>query len=426
MKIALINSYFLPFEIGGAERSLFYLSKALREEGHAPIIITPNYGAKAYEEMDGIEVRRFRFPQRLKKGQQAKGFLLKNIAYHLYLSLKILDISKEEGIEIFHIQDSGSMVGALFASKLTGRPSYITIRDYSLICPYGFICYITGLKNISGCGILSFNCFLTYFKKYSRGLSFDKKFKFVMSFLFSLPDFYIKKNLLKRIRGIVFVSNAIKEVYLQRFRFTNAQNIEVLYNLPPEIDSRVQQEDFFVKKYNLQDKENIILFVGRNSIGKGIDLLKESMESIIESMPSAFFIFLGRGCGLIKRNFNKNNALFLDIVPNREVLGFINLCDVVVVPSQWPEPLSRVALEAMSLAKPVVATNVGGMPELIKDRINGFLIHKEDKGLLADRVLYLLKNRDIAKKMGEEGRVLVNLNFSKDRIIKKLIEFYNK
>lgn len=86
--------------------------------------------------------------------------------------------------------------------------------------------------------------------------------------------------------------------------------------------------------------------------------------------------------------------------------------DVVVVPSRWEEPLGLIAIEAAACAKPVVATRVGGIPEVVVDGVTGYLVNCQDVRQMADRVLQLVLDPVARRRLGEAARARVVSDFS--------------
>jgi glycosyltransferase involved in cell wall biosynthesis len=95
--------------------------------------------------------------------------------------------------------------------------------------------------------------------------------------------------------------------------------------------------------------------------------------------------------------------------------------DVIVVPSRWPEPLGLINIEAGACRKPVVATRVGGIPEVVHDGVNGYLVAPGDVEDLARRVQQLLDSPEERRTMGAAGRLLVEREFT----MKTVVEFEN-
>lgn len=95
-----------------------------------------------------------------------------------------------------------------------------------------------------------------------------------------------------------------------------------------------------------------------------------------------------------------------------DVENVYHTADIVVVPSRWQEPLGLVNLEASACRKPVVATRVGGIPEVVEDGVNGYLVEVGDVDALAARVGELIADPALRAQMGEAGRSRVERDFT--------------
>lgn len=96
----------------------------------------------------------------------------------------------------------------------------------------------------------------------------------------------------------------------------------------------------------------------------------------------------------------------------KEVENVYHTADIVVVPSRWQEPLGLINLEAGACGKPVVATRVGGIPEVVADGVNGYLVEPGDVAALAARVAALIDDPSLRARMGEAGRARVEQAFT--------------
>ncbi|MEW6088953.1 MAG: glycosyltransferase family 4 protein [bacterium] len=97
--------------------------------------------------------------------------------------------------------------------------------------------------------------------------------------------------------------------------------------------------------------------------------------------------------------------------------------DILVLPSVY-EGCSRIILESMACGKPVVATNSGGTPEILKDGISGFLIKPENSEALAEKIAVMVHDIAAAKKMGETGRKIAEENFSIEKNVEQIEKIY--
>jgi len=168
--------------------------------------------------------------------------------------------------------------------------------------------------------------------------------------------------------------------------------------------------DFLAEKEIIFNNE--ILFVGRNDRVKGIKYLVEAFELIKKDFPDFKLSLVGEGLPEGK-------------LPLTEVRQRIKICYCLVLPS-ITEGLPRVILEAMALAKPVVASRVGGIPDLIQDGANGFLFEVGNVRELAEKLRILLSNKAIAIEMGGRGREFVQSQFSNEKYIQNYLQMINR
>ena len=157
--------------------------------------------------------------------------------------------------------------------------------------------------------------------------------------------------------------------------------------------------------------ENLVLFVGRNDPVKGVKYLIKAFDKIKSEFPEFKLILVGEGLPEGKLSL-------------REVREKMGNCYCLVVPSV-SEGLPRVIMEAMALAKPVVASNVGGIPDLVKDGQTGFLFEAGNVEQLADKLRTLLSNKPLAIEIGNRGRELVQSKFSNEKYIYNYLEMIN-
>ena len=145
--------------------------------------------------------------------------------------------------------------------------------------------------------------------------------------------------------------------------------------------------------------ENQVAYVGRDSYEKGIDILKQAESKI------------------------NGNVVYCTNRSWNDAMKIIKSSQVVVVPSRM-ESLPTTIKEAFYLNVPVIATNVGGIPELIKDDETGMLVPSENPNKLADAVNELLFDKQKAKRLANNGNKFVKSHMTWDIILPKYIQFY--
>ena len=111
-------------------------------------------------------------------------------------------------------------------------------------------------------------------------------------------------------------------------------------------------------------------------------------------------------------------------VQHSDLSRYYNEAAAVVVPSIYPEPFGLIGIEAMYFGKPVVAFDVGGISEWLKDGENGFLVKFPDKKQFAERIKLLLEDSSLAEKFGRNGKEMVKRFLNKEAHINRLLQIY--
>lgn len=209
-----------------------------------------------------------------------------------------------------------------------------------------------------------------------------------------------------------------------------SEKISVIPNgIDSNLFSRGTDGYSFREKYGITGK--IILFVGRLSKVKGLNYLIDAMPEILNEMPDAILLIVGpdfgRQMGLkrrVKQLFIEKKVLFTGYLPDDELVGSYAASDLFVFPS-LAESFGIVLLEAMAMGKPVIATNVGVAHDLIRNGVNGFLVEPRRPDQIAKTVISLLKNENLAIKMGNINRKIAS-EYSWDNITQTICEVYRK
>ena len=429
MKIGLVCDFFQPHAIGGAERSAFYLGKKLAEYGHTVYVVTPNYGAEMNETIDGVNILRYPFAFNFSKGNPPNPLVFKNPVFWAYSGWMISRIFSRIKPDILHCQGFNSLIGSLRASRKLGVPLVHTIRDYQLICASNICLQYENWPKADCNRSNFFKCLKKTWDIYyceSKG-TFSKVFYYLQNFLVERPVYRIQRNALINADKIIAISQYVKEAYVHSG--IQDDNITVVYNLPPSKDVVASSE--FIKS-NLVESLNIknrwvVLVVGKLSIGKGTLVMFKAAALIGKAVPDTLVLFAGKPAMDIR--IPPESQPFVKIAGSctqEEVMALNKLCNVSVVPGIWPEPFGRVLYEAMSAEKPIVATNVGGKTEAVIHGINGFLVERHSPEAIAEPVVKLLKNIELANQMGKKSKIILERCFSEELILKKVLNIYEK
>jgi glycosyltransferase involved in cell wall biosynthesis len=174
-----------------------------------------------------------------------------------------------------------------------------------------------------------------------------------------------------------------------------------------------------------------LIFVGGLKKGKGVNYLIKAMPHIIDKIPDASLDIVGDGgerdefTKLVNDLKLQNKIKFLGWVNNENIRNIYKNADIVVIPSIWPENLPMVCIEAMSVGRPLVGTNIGGIPELIENGKTGFLVDHGNSKQIAERVIELFSNRELMEEMGKNARIKAE-QFSIEKHVLEMEKVYTK
>jgi glycosyltransferase involved in cell wall biosynthesis len=121
---------------------------------------------------------------------------------------------------------------------------------------------------------------------------------------------------------------------------------------------------------------------------------------------------------LVKKLDLEQNVIFLGKIDYGLLPHYYNLCDIFVLPS-IEEGLGFVSAEALACLKPVVASNVGGIPDIIIHNKTGILIERKNPEALSDAIIKLLKDKNLAKRLALNGQSHIKKNFEEERVMEK-------
>lgn len=193
-------------------------------------------------------------------------------------------------------------------------------------------------------------------------------------------------------------------------------------------------------RFGIKRDDFVALFVGRVSSEKGVEHFVKSASILKDERKLRFFVVgeISKG----KRGNErvryakeilemaaslKDKVIFTDVFPPSKIHLLYLLGDVLILPSNFHEPFSMVAIEAMATGLPVIASKKGGLMEYIVDRVNGLFVDGnrpvED---IADKIRLLISDKNLRRTLGKAGRKTVEERFSWERIALEMERFYSK
>lgn len=402
MKIIMVNKFF--FNKGGSERAYFAQSILLEKAGYQVIPFAMRDVRNLHSPYDHFFVQNIDyFKEKSLKGKISSGI---KVLYSWEAARKIKELIKIIRPDLMHLhlfqhQLSPSII---WAAKEFDLPVVYTVHDLKPVCPVytllhqGEICERCQNHNyfhclikkcnkgsIAGSLILTLEMYLHHFIR-----SYDKIDVFIA------PSQFMKRKM---------VENGFA-----------ADKIKVLTNFinPDDYQPSNENSDYF-------------LYMGRLSPEKGLMTLLKAMKWVHKSI----LIIAGTGPEemTIKQfltDHKINNVRLLGYQPLEKLKGFISNAKFAVVPSECYENCPMAVLEAFASGKPVIASNIGGLPELIRDGENGLLFEAKNVMELAEKINFLLSSPDLLNDMGRQARKDIEQFYIPQIYLEKVGELYKQ
>lgn len=208
--------------------------------------------------------------------------------------------------------------------------------------------------------------------------------------------------------------------------------IQIYHGIEPsEILNRKESFKYINEKLdlNLRDDEIIIGSVANFYETKGLKYLITAWHDIIQKFPKAKLIIFGEGelRSKLEQQITKNQLQNSIILPGsqKNAQKYLKIFNIFILPSV-KEGLPYAILEAMNAELPIIATRVGGIPEMIEDNTNGLLISPADPDEITDAVTKLLKNPSLAYQLSQKAKQSLNEKFNFKKMIEQTSQLYKK
>ena len=372
---------FPPRIIGGISTHVYHLSKALVEKGTPVRVITCDFPKTPAEEIiDGVSVSRVisgRVPE--------SNFLL--WIYHLNSQMisKATELFETERFDLIHAHD-----------WVVGRAA-------------------VELKNRLGLPLIS----TIHATEIGRGGSLDGEYRR------KVRD--IERLLVQQSDGIICCSNYMLD-HIQHVLGAVKTKIRVIPNGVEASRFNNGRQPQPIPTGVSEDRKTI-LYVGRIVREKGIFTLLDAFEKLRKQGKDVSLVFAGEGPlkedlakEVLRRKLNDRVKL-AGFVDEKKLVSLYNSSDVFVLASHY-EPFGMVALEAMASRIPVVVSDVGGLSEIVEDGITGVKVPASDPRALAEGILRVLDDPELAEQMTENAYRVVQERYRWDMIAEKTIEVY--
>lgn len=407
MKIVFVIEYFFPFNKGGSEWSTYYLARDLIKKGHKVTIITPNYGGKKEEVLDGIKIIRTPFYKKLKTFNTIPGnFFFTNPLFIIWNTIVFYFYLQREKSAIINIHGKYSVPPVRLANIFLRLPLTATIRDYIVICNYG-ICLMNGNKS---CNIKDYfkKDFSIYYSLYVANKNNMNYFKNIIFSIWGRFSTNVLKYSLKAV-NLTLLSTTQEKI----FNTNGFKNTQQIYNSLS-----------FSPKFNKTIKQDIFVYAGRLTPGKGVGVLINALPDILKTYPKYKFVFVGDG--ILKTKLQKiarknTNIKILGNVDHKEILKLFAKAKICLAPAIWPEPFGRVILESISCGTPVIVGERAGIAKIIDGKW-GLAINPNKKNIM-NAIKTILKTDSFYSQIKKDYDEISN-TFG-DSVTNKYLTLYN-
>ncbi|NTU79416.1 MAG: glycosyltransferase family 4 protein [Chloroflexales bacterium] len=219
--------------------------------------------------------------------------------------------------------------------------------------------------------------------------------------------------------------------YLYKYLVPFVQSSDRLVTIPNAIE--LERYDLSLTgadvraTYGIGPNDPVVVMTGRLNQFKGQDDLIRAAAQLLKHHPDTHVLIAGRGpsdlqqqleCMIAEHRIGDHVRL-IGYVPS--IPHLLASADIVTMPS-WEEPFGLVALEGMAMAKPVVSTKAGGVPEFMRHKEFGLLIPPRDPAALAEALRYLIEHRTEARAMGQAGRREVERAYTMPLYVRRISE----
>jgi glycosyltransferase involved in cell wall biosynthesis len=379
-KVCIVTHTFLP-HVGGIEKVVNEQSKRLLHRNFEPMVVTNRIGTPKKYAVDGVNV------------------------------------------ECYESLNTGFRLGIPYSIPTVGSfPTFLRAVNSSRIVHAHGHPYLTSLAAGKLAKIYGKPFVLT---QHNTFIEYNNMFDTVES----LNDLIIGKQNLRDADRIIAVSGATKDYVLSLG--ANPKKVKVLHNGVDLVKfrPRAEKKEEMRRKLGIPQNAFVVLTVRRLVYKNGVDTLIEGANIAIKKNPRIVFLAVGKGPDSdgvklrIRQLGIEDNFKLAGFVSDADLPSYYNAADLFVLPSKSGEGLPLVALEAMATALPVIATDVGGIREVLRDDY-GKLVPPNQPEQLAKAVLDFATQDFSQRKL--ELRAMMEEKFSWDSNVERLIEIYEE
>lgn len=402
MKVLSVNKF--HYIKGGADRLYLEWSELLEKKGHEIV-----YFSMQHERNQATTYARY-FVENVEffnnGGWRNLPDMALRVLYSRQARRRIELLIEDTRPEIAHLHNIAHQLSPsiLDSLKKHGLPVVQTVHDYKFGCPtYSFFTEGQVCERCKG-----HHYYNTVLHRCNRGSLSASLLNCVEMYLHQLIGIYDKVDL------FISPSDFLREKMIE-YGFSP----ERIVRIPNFVDTNQ-----YVPSYT---SDGYFLFVGRLVSFKGVSTLLEAMRSVQESQ----LYIVGEGelreqLEARAREESIQNVSFLGYQSGPELKSLIANAMFTVTPSEWYENMPYAILESFALGTPVLAANIGGMPELIEPEVNGLLFEPGSVVDLVEKIRYLLLNRQQLASMGKRARAKIEREYDAETHYERVVQVYER
>lgn len=405
MRITMLTQFYPPL-IGGEERFTYNLSRLLVARGHDVSVVTIlQDGMAEYEESAGVKIHR------IQGLVQKIPFLYSDTSRRFAtpfpdpgLTNAIRKFVKQEKPHIVHAHNW--MVHSFVPVKPgSGARLILTLHDYGLICSTKKLLYQDAV--CSGPELVKcMKCSADHYGALKGSVTTAAN-----------------RGMLALEKRVVDMFVPVSYAVAEGNRLVNSGlPFEVIPNFVPDTIGEVAPVD---QSYLDQlPKEPFLLFVGAFGRYKGVDFLLEAYKRL-QNPPPLVLIGYDTSESPVQTQTLPPNVTILRNWPHNAVMAAWQRCMVGFAPSLWNEPCATVPMEAMAVGKPVIATRIGGLTDIVGDGETGILVEPDNVEQLVQAMCRLIEDEALRERMGAAGKLRVQ-RFQESTVVPQYERLYQK
>lgn len=410
MRILLVNyRYFIS---GGPEKYMFNIKEMLEKNGHKvfPFSVKSNKNVKTKYSKYFVEPIGDRNTVYFDECKKTPKTICQMIARSVYsfevkraIQREIKDV-KPDIVYIIHFVNKLSP-SVIRGAKQLGVPVVLRLSDYFLLCPR--FDFLSGVNVCEDCLTKGYKSCIK--KRCVKGSFFASLIRVFSMKVHSMLDIY------KDVDAFITPSEFLKNKLIQ-----NGFNKDKIFNIPTFTTSKSKLDEPVLGKYGL--------YFGRISVEKGVDTILKAYEQLPDHQVRIVGDDTTDEAIRLKKYIKKNklkNIKFLGFKSGSDLEEEIKNARFTIIPSIWYDNLPNTALESFQYGKPIIASNIGSLPELVIDGCNGYLFESHEYSRLIEKIR-LFDDDKAVQMMGRNSKERLEEKFSSEKHYKLLMSLFNR